>query len=342
MKDIGVGIIGSGFMGTTYSETLAKYCSGAKLVAVTGGSRAAELAKRYGMDCEADAKKLIARDDIDAIIIATPHHTHAEYAVPAAKAGKHLLLEKPMAATVADCDAINAACKASGVNCAIAFTQRFRKCNIVAKRLIDEGRLGRILQINERALNAGGLGGLPAWQNTPENLGTLFGHGVHNLDRIRWFTGREVERVYARCGSIEPDVKVEGTSMLLLTLDNGVAASVSVSFQMPKPSFPRSQFSAWIVGERGLMDVDAYGELRIADRGGQWEVVETQAPIDWAGQGFLDPVRIESYTAHMNDFLDSIREKRPPMATGHDGRQAVAIALAAYESSRTHTEVKFV
>ena len=58
------------------------------------------------------------------------------------------------------------------------------------------------------------------------------------------------------------------------------------------------------------------------------------------GQGFLDPVRIQSYTDHMNDFLDSIREKRPPEANGRDGRQAVAIALAAYESSRTHAEVK--
>jgi predicted dehydrogenase len=340
MNDIGIGIIGSGFMGLTYSETITKYCSGAKLVAVTGGSRAADLAKQYGATCEPSTEKMIRRDDIDAIIIATPHHTHAEYALPAAKAGKHLLIEKPMASTVADCDAINAACEKAGVNCAIAFTQRFRKCNVVAKQLIDEGRIGRVSLIKELALNPGGMGTLPAWQNTPENLGTLFGHGVHGIDRVRWLTGREIRTVYARCGSIEPGIKVEGTSMLLMELDDGATASLWASFQVPKPGFPRAQFTAWIVGERGLIDLDAYGELRVSTDGKPWELVETQAPIDWAGKGKLDPVRIQSYRNHMEDFLGSIREKKPPCASGVDGRQSVAVALAAYESSRLRAEVR--
>lgn len=340
MKQIGIGIIGSGFMGLTYSEVLTKYCAeDAKLTAIAGGSRAADLAKQYGVTCEASAETLIHRDDIQAILIATPHATHAQYALAAAKAGKHLLIEKPMASTVAECDAINTACEKAGVNCAIAFTQRFRKCNVVAKRLIDEGRIGRILLMKELALNPGGMGTLPAWQNTPENQGTLFGHGVHGIDRIRWFTGSEIKTVYARCGSIEPEVKVEGTSMLLMELADGATASLWESFQMPKPSFPRSGFSAWIVGERGLIDLDAYGELRVATDG-KWEVVETQAPIDWAGKGKLDPVRMQSYRDHMQDFLDSIREKRPPCASGIDGRQSVAVALAAYESSKRRAEVR--
>jgi len=341
MSAIGIGIIGSGFMGLTYSETLTKYCAEqARLVAITGGSRAAGLAKQYGAACEADAETLIARRDIDAVIVATPHATHAEYALAAAKAGKHLLIEKPMASTVAECDAINAACEKAGVNCAIAFTQRFRTCNVAAKRLIDEGRIGRILLIKELALNPGGMGTLPPWQNTPENLGTLFGHGVHGIDRIRWFTGREIKTVYARCGSIEPGVRVEGTSMLLMELADGATASLWESFQIPRPGFPRSAFAAWIVGERGLIDLDAYGELRVSTNGGPWEVVETQAPIDWAGKGKLDPVRMQSYRDHMNDFLASIREKRPPRATGIDGRQSVAVALAAYESSKKRAEVR--
>jgi len=340
MKPIGIGIIGSGFMGLTYSETITKYCPGARLVAVAGGSRAADLAKQYGAIFEESPDRLIRRDDIDAVIIATPHHTHAEYALAAARAEKHLLIEKPMAATVDECDAINEACKEAGVNCALAFTQRFRRCNVVAKKIIDEGRIGRILLIKELALNPGGLGTLPAWQNTPENLGTLFGHGVHGIDRIRWFTGCEIRSVFARCGSIEPDIRVEGTSMLLMEVDGGITASLWASFQVPRPGFPRAQFSAWIVGERGLIDLDAYGELRVSVEGKPWEVVETQPPIDWAGKGKLDPVRIQSYRDHMEDFLASIRENRPPCATGIDGRQSVAVALAAYESSRIRAEVR--
>jgi len=338
MTDVGVGVLGSGFMGRTYSETIAKCCSGASLKAVALGSRAEQLASDYGIDLEPSVDALIARDDISAIFVATPHHVHADQCVAAAKAGKHLMIEKPMACSVADCDAILDACKEAGVYSSIAFSQRTRKCNIKAKQLIDEGAIGRILQIKEMSLVATGLAGLPKWQSDPENLGTLFGHAIHNFDRIRWLTGEEIKTVYAKCTSIEPDVKVEGTSMVLMTLADGAAASLWASFQVPKPSFPRSQFSTWIIGEKGLMDVDAYGELRVATEG-EWRVAETQAPIDWSGKGFLDPVRLESYTLQCQDFIDAVADNRLPAVTGWDGRQAVAAALACYESSRTGKEI---
>lgn len=338
MSDVGVGIIGSGFMGRTYAETITKYCNGASLKAVTVGSRAEQLASDYGIPCESSAEALLARDDISLVFIATPHHVHADQAIAAAKAGKHMLIEKPMACTVADCDAIIAACKQAGVFCSIAFTQRTRKCNIKAKEIIDQGRIGKILQVQEFQLIASGLAGLPKWQSDPQNLGTLFGHSVHNFDRIRWLTGQEIKTVYAKCTSIEPDVKVEGTSMVLMTLADGASAGLWGSFQIPKPSFPRSQFSAWIVGEKGLLDVDAYGEVRLAVDG-QWQVVETQEPIDWAGKGFLDPVRLESYQLQCQDLIDAAANHREPAVTGWDGRQAVAAALGAYESSKTGTEV---
>ncbi len=339
MSDVGIGIIGSGFMGRTYTETISKYCRGSSVKAVSVGSRAGQLAKDYAIALEPSVDSLLARDDISAVFIATPHHAHAEQAIPAARAGKHVFIEKPMACSVDDCDAILDACKAAGVYSSIAFSQRTRKCNIRAKQLIDEGAIGRILQMEEMSLVPTGLGGLPKWQSDPENLGTLFGHGIHNFDRIRWFTGAEIKTVYAKCGSLEPDAKVEGTSMLLMTLTDGTCASFWCSYQLPKPSFPRSQFSTWIIGEKGMMDLDAYGELRVAT-GGEWKVVETQAPIDWQGKGFLDPVRLESYTLQCQDFIDAVADKRPPAVTGWDGRQAVAAALGAYESSKTGKEIK--
>lgn len=339
MSDVGIGIVGSGFMGRTFSETLTKCCSGVRARAVTGGSRAEALAKDYGIALEPSVASLVERADVDAVFIASPHHVHAEQAMAAAKAGKHILVEKPMACSVSDCDAILDACEKAGVYCSISFSQRTRKCNIQGKALLDEGRIGRILQMQEFCLVPTGLAGLPTWQSDAANLGTLFGHAVHNFDRIRWFTGQEIRTVYAKCGSIEPDVQVEGTSMVLMTLTDGTAVSLWSSFQVPKPSFPRAQFATWIIGERGLMDMDAYGELRVSAAEGAWEVVETQAPIDWAGKGFLDPVRLESYTLQCQDFVDAVANRRPPKVTGWDGRQAVAAALAAYESSETGKEV---
>ena len=338
MSELGVGIVGSGFMGRTYAETLTKYCKRVKVRAVAVGSRAGQLAKDYGLALEPSADALIARKDVQVVFIATPHHVHAEQAIAAARAGKHVMLEKPMACTVADCDAILAVCRASKVFCSIGFTQRTRICSMKAKQIIDEGRIGRIQQIASLQLNAGGVRTLPKWQSDAANLGTLFGHGIHNFDQIRWLTGQEIRTVYAKSGSFEPGVQIEGSSMVLMTLADGSFASLWSTFQVPRPSFERSQFAARVVGEKGLIDLDAYGELRVAI-GGEWQVVETQPPIDWAGKGFLDAVRLESYSRQCQDVIDAAIEGREPAVTGWDGRQAVAAALAAYESAKTGKEI---
>lgn len=336
MNEIRIGIVGAGFMGRTSAETITRYLSGARLVAVTGGTRAPQLAADYGVDCEPSPGALFARADIDAVFISTPHAQHAGQAVEAAERGKHVLLDKPMAHSVAACDAIIRAARQSGVNLMIMFGQRFRKVNIEAQRLIRGGAIGRITMIHSYCLNTGGLASLPAWQSRPENLGTLFAHGVHNIDLVRWLTGSEIETVAAH--SQEETPGHETSTMAVLGMRNGVLASLWVSWSLPSPGFPASGFSARIVGENGLLDLDAYGCLRLG-KDGAWTTAAEQAPIDWKGKGALDPVRLEAYQRQGNEFLASIREKRPPAVTGHDGRTAVAVALAAYESARTRQTI---
>ena len=335
-REIGIGIIGSGFMGRTHAEAVTKYAKRARLVAVAGGSRAPKLAADYGTEAVAAVEALCERKDVDAVFITSPHAQHHAQAILAAKNGKHLLLEKPMASTVEECDDILSHAKKAGVNVSISFTQRYRKCNVRAKRMIDDGTVGRVLQIKDHQLNVDGRRVLPAWQQAPENLGILYGHGIHNLDRVRWFTGSEPKTVYARGGSLfDPAAKIEWTTMAIVTMKNGADAMLWTSFEVPAPGFPRANFMAWVIGEKGLLDLDAYGELRASTGGKPWEVVERQEPIDWAGKGQFDPVRMQSYRDQNQEFIDSILEKRPPAVTGWDGRQAVAMALAAYESSRT-------
>ena len=334
MSEMGIGIIGAGFMGRTYMETLTQYCPDVKVRAVTGGSRAGPLAKDYAVEQEESVETLLNRDDVDIVFIATPHEAHGPQAIAAAGHGKHIMIEKPMACSVAECDDILKACQEAGVFCSVAFTQRSRLCNIRAKQIIERGDLGPVRQLLEFQWLGGGLVKFPSWQSNRENLGILFGHGIHNFDRIRWITGSEIATVYAHCTSLEPEIPVEGTSLLLMTLSDGTAVSFSSSGQLPEPPFPHMQFRAMIIGERGLMDIDAYGELRI-NTAGRWETVVRQAPIDWAGKGFLDPVRLESYADHCQAFLEAVQEQREPPITGWDGRQAVAAALAAYESSQS-------
>ena len=104
MNSIGVGMIGSGFMGLTYSQCLKAHVEGAHLVATTGGTRAEKLAADFEVPVEQSVESLLARADIDAVILATPDQHRLEITAKAAAAGKHVLVEKPMAPTVAECD----------------------------------------------------------------------------------------------------------------------------------------------------------------------------------------------------------------------------------------------
>lgn len=331
MSKLHVGIIGAGFMGRTIAETVTQYVPDAELLAVAGGTRAAELAKQYNVAWERSPHDLVARRDLDAVFIHSPHSAHAAEAIDAAEHGKHIFLDKPMATSVAECDQILEAVRCTHVNLMIAFGQRFRICNKVAHDLIEKGEIGRVKMIHELILNSGGLASLPAWQSRPDNLGTLFGHAVHNIDRIRWFTGAEITSVAAH---LQRDAASgnESSAMVLLGLNNGSMATLWESWDIPDPNFPASASAARVVGEHGNLDLDAYGQLRMG-KDGRWQVVAEQAPIDWKGKGMLDEVRIESYRLQCEEFFSSIRERRQPSVTGEDGRAAVEVALAAYQSA---------
>lgn len=331
MRTLGVGLVGSGFMGRTNAETVTKYLRNAKLAAITGGSRAGRIAQEYGVFAEPDLHSLLTRKDVDVVMISTPHAAHAEQAIAAAEAGKHILLDKPMATSVADCDRILAAVNKAGVRLMIMYGQRFRDCNIEAHRLVRSGAIGQVTMVQEMQLAGGGLASLPPWQSRPENVGILVGHGVHNIDRIRWITGAEVSSVSAQVQR-DPETGVELSSMVLMRLTSGAMATLWASWSVVSPTFPHTNSRSLIAGTEGNLDLDAYGELRLG-RGKEWTVAAAQAPIDWAGQGALSPVRMEAYRRQHQEFIDAVIEERESSATGEDGRAAVAVAEAAYQSA---------
>src|SRR5919205_3388581 len=106
MTELRIAILGSGYMGRTYAECISKFNTRVRLAAIAGGRRAPGLAADYGVDYEPTYAKLLARPDVDAVLIATPHAGHRDQVIQAAEAGKHVLVEKPMATSVADCDAM--------------------------------------------------------------------------------------------------------------------------------------------------------------------------------------------------------------------------------------------
>ena len=336
---LGVGIIGAGFMGQTYAKTIQTQVEHAELVAVAEGSRAEDLAEDYGIENEASCEALVARDDIDVVCIATPHALHGAQGLMAAQAGKHMLIDKPMACTTAECDAILSVCKEQQLRCDITYTQRQRVCNTEMKGIIDSGEFGKVCHIRNMQVVADGMKTNPAWQLSPENVGVLMGHGIHNIDQVRWLTGQEVTKVFAKVRAFDPQYEVDSTSDLTLTLEDGMVCTIFCSFEVPAPGFPRTGGATEVVCETGLIDADWYGELRVCPHGGDWSVRATQPTIEWAGKGFLDPVRLKTYASTLQQLVDGARAGDVSTSTGWDGRQAVAIAEAAYESSRTGQEI---
>lgn len=336
----GIGIIGSGFMGQTYARAVATLVERAKLAAVAGGTRAPQLAQEYGIPVKPNVEALLAREDVDIVCIATPHSLHGKQGLAAAQAGKHLLIDKPMATTVEECDAILKVCAERGLRCDITFTQRERTCNLQTKRLFDSGQLGRMRCLHNVQIVPNGMETVPKWQLEPENVGILIGHAIHNIDHVRWLSGQEIVKVFAKVRSFDPEYRVDSTSDLVLTLEDGTVCTMFCSFEMPTPGIPRTGGAAQIICEKGIIDADWYGELRVSKNGGAWEVVAEQEPINWAGEGFLDPVRLKTYASTIQRLVDSVAAGNPAGGTGWDGRQAVVAALAAYESSRTGKEIE--
>jgi predicted dehydrogenase len=338
VRSLGIGLVGAGFMGRTSAETVSRYLRSAHLISITGGSRAPALAAEYGIAADKNLETMLRRSDVDAVMISTPHAAHVDEAVAAAEAGKHVLLDKPMATSVEDCDRIIAAAESAGVKVMIMFGQRFRDCNIAAHRLVREGAIGEVRMIEERMLAGGGLAALPPWQSQPANVGIFVGHAVHNIDRIRWISGAEITSVSAQ---VQRDAASgnEVSTMAMLSLSNGAMATIWASWEIAAPAFPRSASSAQIAGTSGNLDLDAYGELRLTKQGSDWEVVATQPLIDWAGEGALSPVRMEAYRRQDQEFIDAVLEDRTPAVTVQDGRAAVEVAVAAYQSAQTGTTI---
>jgi predicted dehydrogenase len=343
MASVRIGMVGSGFMAHTYSEVVAHYAEGGELVAIAGGSRAPSLAERYGVPCEPTIAQLLARDDVDAVVLAGPETLRLEQTRAAAAAGKHVLSEKPMATSVAECDAMIAACDAAEVRLMIVQTQRFRGVHQRAKRLITEGKIGAVRQLRLWSLCPEAWT-VPVVEQRPwyadPDAGIFMSQGVHNFDLMRWLAGSEARRVFAHVGSHGTHGLPNLSTVAIVEFASGAVGQLWTSLELPGGTFPDSQFRSQVVGERGLLDFDGYTHLDMAtaEDGGEWRRVWTQPPLDPMDP--LDPVRLESFTGQVQDFLDCIREGRPPVVTGADGRAAVELCQAALLSGRTGRAVE--
>jgi phthalate 4,5-cis-dihydrodiol dehydrogenase len=261
-KPIGLGIAGLGMAGAVMVQAVAIHPD-FRLVAAAdpqAGPRAA-FAWDYKADIHTDIRELCDNRAIDAIYIATPHQFHAAHATLAAAAGKHIILEKPMALTLVDCDAIVAAVEKAGIHLVIGHTHAFDPAIRTMRALIASGELGR-------------LGMIASWNYTnylyrprrPEELDTARGGGIlfnqvpHQIDVVRLLGGGLVRSVRAHAGGLDPARPTEGHAMAFLAFQDGAAASLVYGGY---DFFDTDELHGWI-SERGSVKQPAHGAARRA------------------------------------------------------------------------------
>jgi predicted dehydrogenase len=323
-------LLGSGYMGRSYAECLTRHNSRVRLTAIAGGSRAPQLAADYGVAYEPGYESLLERPDVDAVLIATPHAGHREQVVQAAAHGKQVLVEKPMATTVADCDAMIDACRNAGVVLQVIQTLRFRGTPARAKQAIDAGRIGAVRMLVGRSLNRDYAVDAAHWSARPEHGGAFLDMGVHNFDIMRFWAGAEARRIFAHVATYGSSGQDGLSAMAQIDFSNGAMAQQWTSHEVPAQSLTGSQHQYVIVGERGALEVDGYGKLLLSTPTGT-EVLWEQPAFDFVNRP-LDPVRLEAFFTQIQAFVDDVVDGRPPTVPGEEGRAAVEMVEAARRS----------
>lgn len=336
-----IGVTGSGFMGRTHVDAAHKLDSAAP-IAVTGGSRAEKLAEDYNLAVEPNVASLVQRDDIDAIVIATPHWLHCEEALAAAEAGKHVLVEKPMATSVADCDRMASEFEKRGLVLRLGYHQRFRESNYRTRDLIHGGAIGTVRCIQMSALfdittmrADSGFGGNWGWWTDPRALAHLINSAPHNVDLCRWWLGSDLVSIAAQCGTFREENPNENTTMALLAFSNGAMSTYWSSSVLPAPGFSGEAFRFRIMGDDGIIDLDPYGKLQLGNQG-KMEVVYEQPAVghDDSNSAFAMP-RMRAYCDQMQAFISAIHGENGGAGDARDGRAGVEAVLAMLESAKT-------
>lgn len=342
MNQIGIGIVGSGFMGLTYSEVVARHARGCRLVAVTGGKRAPSLASEYGVDHEPSIDSMLARPDLVGVVLATPDQDRLEFTRKAAAAGKHVLAEKPMAPTVADCDAMIEACKAANVNLGVVKTERFRKLTLKAKELIDQGVLGDIRML--RTVSAFPISltrqlcDERQWMLDARSGGLFMGMATHNADFLRWLTGRDAIRVFAQATTYSDLPSKNLSVMAQIEFEGGLMSHMWITSELPDPSIPSSEVRFQVIGRDAMIDLENFEYLDLG-KGDKWERIYTPERFDYLKEP-KSPIRLYPHIGVIQEFVDSILERRPPKIGGLEGRAAVEICEACLRSSSTGQAIK--
>lgn len=340
MDRIRFGIIGCGVIGPWHARAITD-TEEAELVACCDviEERARKLAQDFEIEnIYTDYHQLLARPDVDAVCICTPSGLHGVMAIDAARAGKHVMCEKPVEITLPKIDEMVKACRDSDVKLGVIFQRRTSPMWSRIKNAIDSGCLGKIVlgdaylkyYRSQEYYDSGD------WRGTWEmdGGGALMNQGVHMVDILRWIMG-PVETVYAQADHLVRDIEVEDTACAVLKFASGAFGVLQGTTSVYPGMNHRLEFH----GEKGTILVDC-------ETIAKWDVPDDNGTCGGCGHGGVDikvgtaetevtSVATQGHQLQIEDLCRAIKEDRDPMVTGEEARKAVEVILAVYESART-------
>jgi UDP-N-acetyl-2-amino-2-deoxyglucuronate dehydrogenase len=324
-------IVGAGVIGQSHAKAL-DTLEGSELVAVADvvPGMAEALAAPRGADAVDDLAKVLARDDVDAVSICVPSGLHADIAVAALEAGKHVLIEKPIDVTLAAADRIIEAERRSGRVATVISQRRFQPSFAFLRKEIQAGRLGRLTS---------GIAESPFWRSQSyydsggwrgtwklDGGGALMNQGIHVLDLLVWMLGEPVE-VSAYAATLAHErIEVEDTVAGTILFASGAIGTITAT----TAASPGRTVRLTVNGDAGsaIVDADRLEYLHTSDR--ETGAAANQSSLIAELQHPTDP----GHAAQYEDFVAAVQDGRPPAVTTTDGRRALAVIVAIYESAR--------
>ncbi len=330
-------IVGAGFIGGVHAQALAAI-PGAKVSVVCSRSqeRASSLAQKSGAAWVTDYRQAIARDDVDVVCICTPSGTHAEVAEAGAAAGKHLVVEKPIDVTLERVDHMIQTAREAGVKLTCIFPLRFTQGTAMAKKAMNEGRLGRLVLADAyiKWYRDQAYYDTSDWKGTwaLDGGGALMNQGIHNIDLLNYLAG-PVTGVVARIDTLAHEIETEDTAAALLTFANGALGAIEGS----TGSWPGDPGRVELHGRKGTIALEDGRVViwKLADAApGEEERMLALESAQGSGASAATDIGYELHRRQLADMVDAIQNDRPPTIDGAEGRQSVAIIRAIYESSK--------
>lgn len=338
MNKFGFGIIGCGAIARFHADAINKI-ENAQLVGVTDNVKSS--CERFTTDfpCKIfdTVEDMLKSDDIKIVSICTPSGLHATLAVKAAKAGKHILVEKPMAITKQQLDDIISAAEDNNVKVAVISQLRFSESIQKVKKAIENGDLGKIIlgDVYMKYYRSPEYYASAGWRGTWEmdGGGALMNQGIHGIDVLQYLVG-PVKSVWGICKTMARDIEVEDTANVLVEFENGAIGTIQGTTSVT-PGYPRI---LEISGTKGTIVLEEDSITRWDVEGSKTEIKENSKYND----SFRDPMAFSNqyHILQIGDLLDAIENNRKPLVDMYEGRKPVDIILGAYESSKTGKKVE--